>query len=48
MRAKILSIVNVPTSSLARISNRLLNVNCGPEIGVGSHKKFYWTDFQSL
>src|ERR1043166_2318485 len=40
MRAKILSIVNVPTSSLARISNSFLNVNCGPEIGVAATKSF--------
>jgi glucosamine--fructose-6-phosphate aminotransferase (isomerizing) len=38
--AKILSIVNVPTSSLARISDSFLNVNCGPEIGVAATKSF--------
>ena len=40
MGAKILSIVNVPTSSLARISDSLLSVNCGPEIGVAATKSF--------
>ncbi|HZC21589.1 MAG TPA: glutamine--fructose-6-phosphate transaminase (isomerizing), partial [Nitrososphaeraceae archaeon] len=38
--AKILSVVNVPTSSLARISDSSLNVNCGPEIGVAATKSF--------
>jgi glutamine---fructose-6-phosphate transaminase (isomerizing) len=38
--AKILSVVNVPTSSLARISDSYLNVNCGPEIGVAATKSF--------
>jgi glucosamine--fructose-6-phosphate aminotransferase (isomerizing) len=38
--AKILSVVNVPTSSLARISDSFLNVNCGPEIGVAATKSF--------
>jgi glutamine---fructose-6-phosphate transaminase (isomerizing) len=38
--AKILSIVNVPTSSLARISDISLGVNCGPEIGVAATKSF--------
>jgi glucosamine--fructose-6-phosphate aminotransferase (isomerizing) len=38
--AKILSIVNVPTSSVARISDVSLSVNCGPEIGVAATKSF--------
>ena len=38
--AKILSIVNVPTSSLARISDSILTLNCGPEIGVAATKSF--------
>ncbi|WP_144731703.1 glutamine--fructose-6-phosphate transaminase (isomerizing) [Candidatus Nitrosocosmicus arcticus] len=38
--AKILSIVNVPTSSLARMSDSLLTLNCGPEIGVAATKSF--------
>jgi glucosamine--fructose-6-phosphate aminotransferase (isomerizing) len=38
--AKILSIVNVPTSSLARISDCFLTLNCGPEIGVAATKSF--------
>lgn len=38
--AKILSIVNVPTSSLARISDCSLTLNCGPEIGVAATKSF--------
>ena len=33
---KILSIVNISTSSLARISDSFLTVNCGPEIGVAA------------
>jgi glucosamine--fructose-6-phosphate aminotransferase (isomerizing) len=36
--AKILSVVNVPTSSLARISDCFLTLNCGPEIGVAATK----------
>lgn len=38
--AKILSIVNVPTSSLARISDSFLCVDCGPEVGVAATKSF--------
>ena len=38
--AKILSIVNVPTSSLARMSDSILALNCGPEIGVAATKSF--------
>jgi glutamine---fructose-6-phosphate transaminase (isomerizing) len=38
--SKILSIVNVSTSSLARMSDCFLNVNCGPEIGVAATKSF--------
>jgi glutamine---fructose-6-phosphate transaminase (isomerizing) len=38
--AKILSIVNVPTSSVARTSDVSLSVNCGPEIGVAATKSF--------
>ena len=40
MGAKILSIVNVPTSSLARISDSFLTIECGPEIGVAPTKSF--------
>jgi glutamine---fructose-6-phosphate transaminase (isomerizing) len=40
MGAKILSIVNVPTSSLARISDSFLTIECGPEIGVAATKSF--------
>lgn len=36
--AKILSIVNVTTSSLARSSDASLSTNCGPEIGVAATK----------
>jgi glucosamine--fructose-6-phosphate aminotransferase (isomerizing) len=39
-KAKILSIVNVPTSSLARMSDSFLGTNCGPEIGVAATKSF--------
>jgi glucosamine--fructose-6-phosphate aminotransferase (isomerizing) len=38
--SKILSIVNVSTSSLARMSDCFLNVNSGPEIGVAATKSF--------
>jgi glutamine---fructose-6-phosphate transaminase (isomerizing) len=38
--SKILSIVNVSTSSLARISDCFLNINSGPEIGVAATKSF--------
>jgi glutamine---fructose-6-phosphate transaminase (isomerizing) len=40
MGAKVLSIVNVPTSSLARISDSFLTIGCGPEIGVAATKSF--------
>lgn len=38
--AKVLSIVNVITSSLARLSDCFLEVKCGPEIGVAATKSF--------
>ena len=38
--AKILSMVNVPTSSLARTADASLSINCGPEIGVAATKSF--------
>ncbi|HKX81725.1 MAG TPA: glutamine--fructose-6-phosphate transaminase (isomerizing) [Nitrososphaera sp.] len=38
--SKILSIVNVTTSSLARNSDAFLSTNCGPEIGVAATKSF--------
>jgi glutamine---fructose-6-phosphate transaminase (isomerizing) len=38
--AKILSIVNVPTSSLTRISDSFLCIDCGPEVGVAATKSF--------
>lgn len=38
--AKVLSIVNVLDSSLARISDYVLYTNCGPEIGVAATKSF--------
>jgi glutamine---fructose-6-phosphate transaminase (isomerizing) len=38
--AKVLSIVNIPTSSLARLSDSYLEANCGPEIGVAATKSF--------
>lgn len=37
---KILSIVNVSTSSLARESDRFVSINAGPEIGVAATKSF--------
>lgn len=38
--AKILSIINIPTSSLARFSDHYITINCGPEIGVAATKSF--------
>jgi glucosamine--fructose-6-phosphate aminotransferase (isomerizing) len=38
--AKIFSIVNVVSSSLARVSDKVLYMNCGPEIGVAATKSF--------
>jgi glucosamine--fructose-6-phosphate aminotransferase (isomerizing) len=38
--AKILSIVNVPTSSVARTADVSLAINSGPEIGVAATKSF--------
>lgn len=38
--AKILSIVNVTTSTLARVADAFLSTNCGPEIGVAATKSF--------
>ncbi len=40
MGAKILSIVNVTTSSLARMSDSIVAIECGPEIGVAATKSF--------
>lgn len=37
---KIISIVNLLTSSLARESDVLIGLNCGPEIGVAATKSF--------
>ena len=37
---KIISIVNVPTSSLARLSDVSIHMNCGAEIGVAATKSF--------
>jgi glucosamine--fructose-6-phosphate aminotransferase (isomerizing) len=38
--AKIVSIVNVPGSSLARMSDKTMYLNCGPEICVAATKSF--------
>ncbi len=38
--AKILSVVNVVGSSLARMGDRVIYLNCGPEIGVAATKSF--------
>jgi len=38
--AKVFSLVNVVSSSLARASDRVLYMNCGPEIGVAATKSF--------
>ncbi|MDX1596255.1 MAG: glutamine--fructose-6-phosphate transaminase (isomerizing) [Nitrosopumilaceae archaeon] len=39
-RCKILSIVNLLTSSLVRESDFVIGMNCGPEIGVAATKSF--------
>lgn len=38
--AKVFSLVNVVGSSLARMSDRVVYLNCGPEIGVAATKSF--------
>ncbi|MGC2572652.1 MAG: glutamine--fructose-6-phosphate transaminase (isomerizing) [Candidatus Nitrosopolaris sp.] len=38
--ARIVSIVNITTSSLARISDWFLPIGCGPEVGVAATKSF--------
>lgn len=38
--ASVLSIVNTPSSSLARESDHTLYLNCGPEVGVAATKSF--------
>lgn len=38
--AKILSIVNIMTSSLVQLSSVVVGMNCGPEIGVAATKSF--------
>jgi glucosamine--fructose-6-phosphate aminotransferase (isomerizing) len=38
--ATVFSLVNVVGSSLARLSDRVLYLNCGPEIGVAATKSF--------
>ena len=40
INGKIISIVNSLTSSLARESNIVIGMNCGPEIGVAATKSF--------
>ena len=40
MGSKILSVVNIPTSSLARMSDSFLETECGPEVGVAATKSF--------
>jgi len=37
---KVLSVVNNPRSSLARISDLFLDIDCGPEVGVAATKSF--------
>lgn len=38
--ARIISLVNLPTSSLAQESSVIIGMNCGPEIGVAATKSF--------
>jgi glucosamine--fructose-6-phosphate aminotransferase (isomerizing) len=40
VNTKIISIVNIMTSSLARESDITIGMNCGPEIGVAATKSF--------
>lgn len=40
MGSRVLSIVNIPTSSLARMSDSFLELGCGPEVGVAATKSF--------
>jgi len=40
LNCKIISIVNLLTSSLVRKSDITLGMNCGPEIGVAATKSF--------
>ena len=42
--ATVLSIVNVSTSSLARLSDCSLEVKCGPEVGVAATRELYQPD----
>lgn len=37
---KVISILNIPMSSLARESDAVIGINCGPEIGVAATKSF--------
>jgi glucosamine--fructose-6-phosphate aminotransferase (isomerizing) len=39
-KTKVLSLVNVMTSSLARMSDSVVGLDCGPEIGVAATKSF--------
>lgn len=40
VKPRLLSLVNVTTSSLARVSDAFLGLSCGPEIGVAATKSF--------
>jgi glutamine---fructose-6-phosphate transaminase (isomerizing) len=40
MGSRVISIVNIPTSALARISDSFLSIECGPEVGVAATKSF--------
>jgi glucosamine--fructose-6-phosphate aminotransferase (isomerizing) len=40
MGARIFSIINNPTLSLARISDSSLGIDCEPEMGVAATKSF--------
>lgn len=39
-RRKVISLVNVPTSTLARISDHVIHLNAGPEVGVAATKSY--------
>ena len=39
--AKVISIVNTMTSSLAHLSSVVIGLNCGPEIGRRGHKELH-------
>ena len=39
-KRRVISLVNVPTSTLARISDHVIHLNAGPEVGVAATKSY--------